>query len=116
MSERERVEAPKMTLPKAAAPDDEGIEYSEIPDMAGNRAFWAATHEGPVVVTARTLEVLREENRRLRETLTALLQALSDGTTSVTNGPGEAHSQALSAAVRQAQGLLGQPSTAGSAR
>jgi hypothetical protein len=39
------------TATAAAAPDDEGIDYSDIPDVGEDAAYWTGGHVGPVLAT-----------------------------------------------------------------
>lgn len=104
MRKRARRTDPPATSPGAPAPDDESMDYSDVPDRGGDVAFWAATREGPVVMTERTVEVLREELGQLRGALASVLQALDPAHT--TSAPSDQDHRRLLEVVRRAQELL----------
>lgn len=104
MRKRAQRADPPAASPGAPAPDDEGIDYSDIPDRGGDAAFWAATREGPVVMTERTVEVLREELGQLRGALASVLEVLDPGRTPLAPSGGDGHH--LSEVLRRARELL----------
>jgi hypothetical protein len=88
---------------QTGSPDD-GIDYSEIPDMGEDEAFWATARLGPVVVSARTAEALQEEVLELRRALAAVVQALDTESQPAVGAPKT--DPRLAAALDRARELL----------